>query len=312
MKFAIIGAGAMGSIIGGYLRKGGSDVSLVDPYREHINAIRSNGLDIECNSHVENIRVKAFASADDVGEVMDVIIIFTKGYFTRKAAEQAKCLVDDHTQIVTFQNGLGNPEILAEVYGRDDILYGIVQFGGRMLGAGYVRALINPTSKLILGSMKKTITPEMKEIQAAFKDAGLTLELTERPDDAVWGKMLGNCQNNVLCGITRLELGPYFASKWSEDLAEVIDKEIRAVAEAKGVTLPPPPEKYGGHFTRTNPMYNHLASTAQDMLRGKPTEIDNLNGAIVAEGKRLGVPTPVNEAVTWICRIIQENYLNQF
>lgn len=314
MKIAIIGAGAMGSTVGGHLSRTGAEIYFVDPFQEHVDAINEKGLIYEVNGTEYTAKIKAYTSADQLGEKMDAMIFLVKGLYTKGAALGAKCLAYERTVILTVQNGMGNVEILSEVFGGDKIMSGLIEFGGKMVEPGHVSALISPTSRVMIGAANRKITPEMKEFAEYFVKAGFQFSLEADIAPLLWYKMTKNCSGNPVCGIVRLPLGPYHAAEEGGDIADKVADEVRSVAAAMGIQVPPEPVKKGGQkgISPESPMYNHLPSTAQDMYRKKKTEIDFLNGAVVRYGEKYQVPTPYNRLITDLVKIIENNYDNQF
>ena len=317
MKYAIIGAGAMGSIVGAYLVKGENEVWLVDPFEAHMKAISENGLKIEVNGETETVKVNAVTGSDQISDKMDVIIFLVKGLYTREAAESALCLANEDTYVMTVQNGIGNVDIFSEYFNPDKILYGLIQFGGSLVEPGHVYALIGANQGLKVGPNSKVLNEKIEEIAESFRAGGMHFELMEDIDGEVWYKMTKNCSNNAVCGIVRLPLGPYMAAKEAKQIGEELLKEVIAVAKAKGIKIKEDPPKAqpkqgeskgGGGMKPDNPMYNHLPSTAQDMSRERITEIDFLNGAVVREAEKFGVPTPFNKLVTLLVKVIEQNY----
>lgn len=309
MKVAIVGAGVMGSIIGSFLVKGGADVWFVDPFEAHMNAINENGLKVEkTTGERETVKVRAVTNASDVGEIMDVIIVLVKGLFTESAMSGAKCLIDQNTLVMTLQNGVGHTDILEKFVPRENILYGCMMVSGKLIEPGVVFAKCDERSYVRVGSLTKEITPKMEKMSEYFKNGGLNFSLTKEIDKEIWTKMITNCTGNSLCGVTRLPVGRLLNDENSEAglmLAKKIEEEIVAVANALGVELET------GHI-RCVPTSNvHMPSMAQDMQRQKATEIDFLNGAVVALGKKYGIPTPYNEAAELLIRVVEKNYEHQ-
>lgn len=309
MRIAIVGAGVMGSIIGSFLVKGGADVWLVDPFEEHMRAINEKGLKVEkVTGETEIIKVRAVTEAAQVGEVMDVIIVLVKGMFTESAMDGARCLADKKTLVLTLQNGVGHTDILENFFPKENILYGCMMVSGKMIEPGAVFAKCDEKSYVRVGSVTKVITRRMEELAEIFVEGGLNFSLTEDIDKEIWTKMITNCTGNSLCGVTRLPVGRLLNEENSDaglSLARKVEEEIVAVANAMGIEIE------SGHI-RCVPVANvHMPSMAQDMQRGKKTEIDFLNGAVVALGKKYGIPTPYNEAAELLIRVIERNYEHQ-
>lgn len=314
MKIAIVGAGAMGSILGAHFILGGAKVYFIDPFEAHIKAMQENGLKIRINQEEpRNLKVTAVTSADQITEKMDLILFMVKGLYTASAAESARKLADEKTYCMTLQNGVGNAEILAEYYNRQRILAGIVEFGGRIEEPGSVSALINPAAKIAFASTTEEEPDEfMQETADTLVRAGLKAFAMKKSqiDAIIWFKLAKNCSGNPICAVTRLPLGPYNNTEEGLSIEKAVFEEVEAVANAQGIKLA---DQGAPHkIPKESQMYYHLPSTAQDVKAKKKTEIDFINGAVVRLGERYGVPTPYNHMIAALVKIIEQNYDNQF
>ncbi len=312
MKFAIVGVGVMGSLMGAALVKGGAQVWLIDPSQEIINTVRTNGLKVTINGVEEKVAVNAVCSPDEIKEKMDVILFLVKGYHSEAAAHSAQCLVDENSYVMTLQNGIGNVEVLEKYYKRDKILHGILEFAGKMLAPGHVQGLIGPNSKICFGPTQKIIKDDMKKIAAYFEKSKIKVILREDIENEIWLKLRNN-STNVIFGLLRLTMGQALGVEGTEELMKMVRDEVIAVAKAKGIVFTEDELSVNGGKTPINPeLYAHLPSTAQDMKNKKMTEVENINGAVCREGKKVGVPTPYNEMLYRMIRIMENTYAMQF
>lgn len=314
MKIAMIGAGAMGSILGAHFILGGAEVFLVDPFEAHIKAMQENGLKLKINQEEQQcLKVTAVTTADQVREKMDLILFMVKGLYTESAVKSAVCLADEHTYCMTLQNGIGNADILAKYFNPDKILAGIVEFGGRMEEPGSVIALINPTARIAFASTTEEEPDDfVKGIAQVLEKAGLKAQAMHKSeiDSIIWFKLAKNCSGNPICAVTRLPLGPYNNTEEGLPIEKAVFEEVEAVANAQGIHLAAQGKPH--KISKESQMYQHLPSTAQDVKAHKKTEIDFLNGAVVRMGEKYGVPTPYNHMITALVKIIEQNYENQF
>jgi 2-dehydropantoate 2-reductase len=162
-KIAIVGAGAMGCVLGAYLAKGGGDVVLVDPYQAHMDKIAADGLTLNSAQHgVENVKMKTAYDASGIG-VQDYIVIMVKGTFTAVALEGALPAIGDDTIICTFQNGIGNVDTIAEKIPEDRILYGCLNMTSILNGPGDVYGNLFDEVNVHVGSVVR----EEKQQKAA-------------------------------------------------------------------------------------------------------------------------------------------------
>lgn len=315
MKIAIFGAGRMGSLLGAFAARSGADVTLIDPYKEHIDAINRDGLTI-CNNDDPPFTVKenlrGCCSVEELSGTADLIVVLVNGRFTEQVARDSLRIADSHTYILTLQNGMGNVETIEKYYPRERMLYGVMPYGGTVLGPGKVKTLINPTAESHFGSCAFEEPNEfMLEFARLFQSCGLNFyaDKKSRLDAAVWFKMAKNCSGNGVCAVTSLPLGAYMSCKEGLEVKDILYKEVQAVARAKGIEIP---EEKPTHGDPGSKMFYHVSSTAQDVRDHKLTEIDNLHGAIARMGDELGIPTPYNHLITSLVKIIEQNYEYRF
>ncbi len=312
MRFAIIGAGAMGSLVGAMLAKAGAEVWLVNRNEPIVRAVRAEGLTVTWPDGTERLALNAAQAPGEIPGKMDVLIFLVKGCHTAAAAQAAQCLADERTYVMTLQNGIGNAEILERYYARERILYGLLEFAGKMLAPGHVQGLISANSKICFGPLTKAVNEDMRQIADFFKPSGIKIILREDVDSEVWIKLRNNSAN-VLFGLLRLSIGQGLAVAGCAELVQLIRNEVIAVARAKGIQFTSEELQVNGGKTAVNPeLYAHLPSTAQDMKNKKPTEVEFLNGAIYREGLKLGVPTPYNELLYRLVKIYENGYEMQF
>ena len=312
MKYAVLGAGAMGSIIGAALAKSGQEVILIGHNRQHMDKIKNAGLNITLGQTTETIKMDACTDPNDAGEA-DVVILLVKTFNSRTAIEGAKRLFGKKTYICSLQNGLGNVDVLQEFFSRDKILHGVLRLAGRMKSPGEVAGEIGADVAVYLGSL----TEEGEAVATAqlmaehFTSGGLTTEYKTNIDNYIWDKAIVNICGNAICALTRLRVKEVFYHPEGRKAAEDTAKEAVAVAAAQGIELNY--DAIMADIAAAVPIIgNHYPSMAQDMMNKKKTEIDSLNGTIVRYGQESGIPTPANEYITKFVKIIEENYKNQF
>jgi 2-dehydropantoate 2-reductase len=293
VKVAVIGAGGIGSVFGGLLRDAGHDVWLVHRRAEVVNALRRDGLHLQTPDGDRYVRVRATASTVEIGPV-DLIMIVTKSTDTPAAAEAARVLVGPSTVALTLQNGLGNLEIIAAALGSERSLMGMTYVGAAVVGPGHAR--LTAAGPSFIGEPNGLSSERIEQLAETFSSAGIPMQATERLWDMVWGKLIINAALNATCALTgasgETALGSDSAYAWLGLVAE----ETARVASALGIQLPyaDPAERVRQHCRDVG---QSKPSMLQDMERGQPTEIDAINGAVVREGARAGVPTPYNEAL---------------
>ena len=292
MKICMLGAGALGSAIGGTLAEGGHDVVLVDTWPAHVDAIKAKGLTMRESGADRTVRVRARASAQGMGPV-DLVIVLVKSYHTREAMEAARGLVGPDTVVMSLQNGLGHEDILTEMLGREHVMAGKTYTGGVVLGPGHVIAGVKG-KHTIIGELDARASPRVQRIAAALTAAGVATTVSPHILGTMWDKLLINVGTGALAGITRLTYGDLYAVPEIEATALAAIREGIDCAKALGIPL-----------TSVNPMDPWLlakeglppefkTSMLQSLEKGLPTEIDFINGSVVRAGTRSGVATPVN------------------
>lgn len=302
MRIAVIGAGAMGCLYGGKLACV-TDVWLIDPWREHVEAIRAEGLHIVTGENDVVVNVPATTNPTDVG-LVDLAIVFVKSHQTRWAAEMASSLLTENGLALTLQNGLGNGDTIAEVLGPARAWQGVTSHGATMLGPGRIRhAGVGPTYL----QMRPDIAQVAEEVATLFQQAEIETHLSTDLDSLVWSKLVVNVGINALTAILRVQNGVLAENEAASRLMGRAVQEAVAVAEAKGIKLPydNPVEHVRSVAAATG---QNRASMFQDVLRGSRTEIGVINGAIVREAAKLGLTAPVNETLTNLVQAIETTY----
>ncbi|EAX48061.1 2-dehydropantoate 2-reductase [Thermosinus carboxydivorans Nor1] len=306
MKIAIIGAGAMGSLFGGRLAQAGEDVWLLDVWEEHVAAIQAHGLTLVDTTAETSIRLNATTQADDIGPV-DLVIIFVKSYATPDAAQTAAALLGPATTVLTLQNGLGNAETLAKVLGAERVVVGTTAMGATLLGPGRIKC--GGQGPTHIGSFSGGANPRLHDIATIFARAGIHTVVDSNVTALVWSKLIINVGINAITALTGIPNGQVMASAETRELVRLAVAEAVAVARASGIPLP-----HTNYFdqvaTVAQATRDNRSSMLQDVTNRRRTEIDAINGAIVAAGKRLGVPTPVNETLTLLIKTLEQTYLS--
>lgn len=303
MKIAIVGAGAMGSLFGGKLSSV-ADVWLLDFWQEHVKSMQEKGLHIVEPEGEKIISVKATIDPADVPKNIDLVIIFVKSHQTRMATEIASGFLGDNSLVLTLQNGLGNLQIISDIVGKNHALQGVTSHGATILGPGRVlHAGKGPTHLAV----RKEISKQMKTIANIFRHAGFEVEISSNLEGIIWGKLIINAGINALTAILRIPNGELLEIKPARELMSKIVNETAEVAKKKGIIIP-----YDDIQAKVEEVCRKTASNyssmLQDILRHTKTEIDFINGAIIKEGKRSGIPTPFNYALFSIVKAIEKSY----
>ena len=295
VKICFVGAGALGSAIGGTLAKGGSDVTLVDLNLAHVDAINQNGLIMREDGKDRPVKVSAATNYTKVG-IGDLVIVLVKSNYTKAAIEAARSIVGPDTVVMSIQNGLGHEEVLAEVVGRDHLLAGKTYVGGVLLEPGHVIAGVEGKLTYI-GELDGSISSRVTAVAEEFKRAGLNTVVSPNIVGTIWDKLLINVATGAVSGITRLTYGELYKLPEIEACALAAVAEAMAVAKAQGVVLSIMQPKDAWMMAADGLPAEFKTSMLQSLERGLITEVDFINGSVVRAGKACGIPTPVNETL---------------
>jgi 2-dehydropantoate 2-reductase len=296
MKIHVLGAGALGCAIGGTLAAAGSDVTLIARSREHVDAVNAKGLVMrEADGSEQIVRVAAATDASGLAAA-DLVIVLVKSFHTEAAIEGYKAALGEHTIVMSLQNGLGHEEVLERAVGRQRLLAGKTYVGGVFLAPGIVRVGVKDKLTLI-GEPEGGVSERVRRVAAEFERAGLKTVVSDNITGAIWDKLLVNTATGALAGITGLSYGPLYAVPELEATAVAAVAEAMAVARAKGVKLTVHEPIDAWRLAGAGLGSEFKTSMLQSLDKGSVTEIDFINGAIVREGDRLGIPTPVNRTL---------------
>ncbi len=303
MKIVIVGAGAMGSLFGAFLTEAGNDVTLVDIWRDHIEAIKTNGLRVSGISGERVVKVKATTNHSEVG-VADLIILFVKSYDTETAVKNSLKMFSKRTVILTCQNGIGNAEKIGEIVGVKHVICGSTLQGATLIKPGEIfHAGSGPT---YIGELDGKLTQRIRKIANILNNAKIETKISQNIKGVIWGKVLLNAAINPFGALTRLRNGELLEVPGLPDLMIQALREGKAVSDALGIKLEiENPEKALIELCKATAKNKN--SMLQDIERGRRTEIDVINGAIVAFGKKVGVETPVNELLTTLIKGLEKS-----
>jgi 2-dehydropantoate 2-reductase len=305
MSILVLGAGAIGSVFGGFLAKAGHEVCLV-ARKSHLAAIKEKGLLIEgiWGVHVVN-NITGYESVSSVLEKVrhnfDVILLTVKSYDTEPMLKALIACIPDPPPIISLQNGLGNVEIIETYAGREKTIGGRVIFGVEFIEPGRVKVTV-AADKTMLGGLPGGIERAIVESFAQMLTAaGIPAEATGSIEKYIWGKVLYNCALNGLATLMNVHYGILLSSDSTREIMHQVVREIFDVVRASGITLDwREPEEYTELlFSTLIPRtFDHHPSMLQDILRHKRTEIDALNGAVVQKGREKEIDLPYNWAIT--------------
>ncbi|KVL31306.1 ketopantoate reductase family protein [Burkholderia sp. MSMB1835] len=309
MRIAILGAGAMGSLFGGRLAESGEAVTLIDVNDTHLDTIRRDGLRIDDDRGERRIRslqavrpeaANAHAAAAP-DTPFDLLIVFTKSLHTRAALDGVRALLTAGTFVLTLQNGLGNVETLNAFVPLERILVGVTTWPADAAGHAHVRSHGAGTIRMMTAD--GVARPFATAVADALSRAGLACTLDPDVWAAIWEKVAFNAALNPLCAATGCTVDQLGHRHDGPRLALAIAAETAAVARARGIAVD------GERIARNvehaiREHRGHRPSMLQDVLAGRRTEIDAINGKVVAAAREAGVAVPHAETLLALVRLI--------
>ena len=306
MNIVVLGAGAMGSAIGALLQQAGHQVVLVDVWKEAVDTINQSGLRVDDKSGQSTVtRLRAVTTPAEAGPA-DLVIVFVKCYHTEAAVRSALPIIGSNTAVLSLQNGWGNGPRIAGIVGEEKLLLGVCYHSATVLGAGHVlHAGRGPT---FIGEPNGQMSERLQKISRAFNDAGFENTPTPTVLKEIWGKLALNVVTLPTQSAIRLTADRLLDTAEMQQLMRELLKEIVAVARAQNI-----PMDFDERWEAITSLLKKLApntkgSMLQDVEKGRRTEIEVINGAIVEAGQRLNIPTPYNNAMVWLIKALEANF----
>lgn len=293
LSIAVMGAGAVGCYYGAMLARERHDVVLIGR-PQHVEAVQRSGLRLQTAAFDEHVRVRG-STEPHAARGAGLVLFSVKSPDTERAGTALAPHVERGAAIVTLQNGVDNAERLAATLGRE-VIPAVVYVAVEMAGAGHVRH--HGRGELVLGRGARA-----EEIAASFRAAGVPVETSENVAGALWAKLIVNCAYNALSAITQLPYGKLVQEPNVPAVMSDIVDECLAVARAARVAVPGDMHEAARRIAQTMP--GQYSSTAQDLARGKKSEIEHLNGYVVRKGAALGVPTPANRTLLALVKLLE-------
>jgi 2-dehydropantoate 2-reductase len=290
-----MGDGGLGGYFGARLAAAGNDVAFV-ARGAHLAAIRQNGLRVE--SARGDLHLRNVVATDDPATLApaDVVIIAVKLWDTEAAAEAVKPLVRPGTAVVSFQNGVGKDDVLTRILGRGAVIGGVGQIGVVIASPGVIRHT-GTMAKLTFGELDNARTPRVQALLDACTAAGIDAEIATDINLAIWEKFAFLVPMSACTASMRSTIGPIRANPQTRAFLFDITREVVAVGRALGIGLAEDFAEQRMAMVETLPP-QMTASMQGDLARGNRLELPWLSGALVELGMQVGVPTPLNRAVT--------------
>ncbi len=306
-RIAIIGVGAMGSIYAGLFAEAGYDISAVDVWADHINAIAETGLRLEGGSGDRVISgIKAVQDVADLGPI-DLYVVATKADGVGAAASQIAKVMTPQSLVLTIQNGLGAGERIGRFMPVDNVLLGVAEgFGASIKGPGHIHH--NSMRQLRIGEMNGGMTPRLQWLESLWQGAGFQAKAFADIHQLVWEKFICNVMCSAPTTAFECTVGELFADAERRRVALGCMLEAYQIGRAKGIHFGfDDPVDYGTKFAAAIP--NSIPSMRLDHIAGKRSEIDAINGMVPVLGRELGIDTPYNDSMVALVRARESRFL---
>ena len=301
-KIYVLGAGAVGCYFGGMLARAHHDVTFI-ARPERAKALNGSGLEMDCKAFHETIAVKASADLSILSDA-DLVLLSVKSLDTERTLEQVQSILPSKSVILSLQNGVANIELASKKVA-NPMYAAVVYVAAGMIGQRTMKH--HGRGELLIGNPAPANGQDdqyLQEICALFESAGVPCSIAPRIKRDMWLKFLVNCSFNAISGIGQIPYGEMVKSPSIVKLLKEITKEFIAIAALEDVNITMS-EALAANDSIATTMATQVSSTAQDLARGKMTEIDFLNGYIVELGKRYGVATPYNESVYALVKMME-------
>jgi 2-dehydropantoate 2-reductase len=294
MKIAVMGAGAVGCFYGGMLARAGHAVTLIGR-PQHVEAIRRDGLLLDTQTFKAHVPMQASTEASAV-EGAELVLFCVKSTDTESAGMEIRPHLMPSALLITLQNGVDNAERLQALVPQE-VAAAVVYVATEMAGPGHVRH--HGRGELVIAPSKSS-----ERVAAMLAEAGVPTQISDNVIGSLWAKLILNCAYNALSAISQLPYGRVVKGAGVGAVMHDVVQECLAVARASGVTVPGDTWQAVERIAETMP--SQFSSTAQDLARGKRSEIDHLNGYVMRKGEAVGVPTPVNRTLCTLVKLIED------
>ena len=294
LKVAVMGAGAVGCYYGGMLARAGHDVTLI-ARPLHVAAVAQNGLRLQTAAFDEQVRLAASSEASAV-QGASLVLFCVKSLDTESAGAQIAPYLAPDTLVLCLQNGVDNADRLRSVLPQHAVAAAVVYVATEMAGPGHVRH--HGRGELVMESSSCG-----EAVAQALVAAGVPTQVSSNVRGELWAKLIINCAYNAVSAITQLPYGKTGVGEGMPDVIRDVVAECLAVAKAEGVQVAGDVDAAIRKIFETMP--TQFSSTAQDLARGKRSEIDFLNGLVVRRGAALGIATPANRVLWALVKLME-------
>ena len=298
MRIAILGSGGVGGYFGGRLANAGADVKFI-ARGAHLTALQQHGLRID--SPLGNLHLRRVDATDDPGAVgpVDVVFFTVKLYDTESALQILPALLGPQTVVVPFQNGVDSVNVLSNAVGRARVAGGTTYVSAVISEPGVIRH--TAMNRLLFGPLDAAQTPQLEQLLAAARAAGIDAILSDKIQVEIWAKFARLTVFSGMTAVSRCPLGPIMADP---DLFAMMQSALHeSIAVARGRQIPLPARLFDEIITATRALpAGSKSSMLEDLERGKPLELPWLSGAVVRIGEEVGVETPTHRLIVTLLK----------
>jgi len=301
MDCAVLGGGAMGTLLAGRLAGTSADVTLIDTHPAHVRTINTDGITIETTTGTTETASLEATTEPETLEAVDLLVVCVKRYDTADALASATAVYDDTTTVLTLQNGIGTVETLTEFVAVEQLIVGTTAHGATVVGPGRVRHA--GTGATTVGQVTDTEDDTVDAVASLLSAAGFDAEIAEDIDVAVWRKLLVNIGINAATALARVPNGALVDTEPGTRLLEGAVSEGIAVANAEGIPLSE--ELVAETKTVARQTASNTSSMRQDLEDGSQTEIESLHGELLARADAHDIDVPVNRTLCDLIRLAE-------
>ncbi len=306
-RIAVMGAGAVGCYFGGMLARAGAPVTMIGR-SQHVEAMSRNGIFLDSIHFQQQIPISATTEVGAAREA-EIVLLCVKTLDTEDAAKSLAPHLTSGALVVSLQNGVDNVERIRAA-AKIDAIPAVVYVAAEMTAPGRVKH--TGRGDLIIGNLSEHTRQEdhrrheLENVSALFTRAGVPCRISENIEGELWIKLIINCAYNAISALSRARYGLVVSNPWTHELMKKVVEESLAVANAAGVRMPDI-DLLAATWKLAEAMPNATSSTAQDIARGKRTEIDSLNGYVARRGAELGIATPANQTLHALVKLLEES-----
>jgi len=303
MRIGIVGPGSMGCFIAATLKYSGNDVFLVDYKSDRAEKLNESGITLSDEKGRFNVKVPVVADPLEIGNV-DGLVFMVKAYSTYDAASRIAAVAKNDLWVLSMQNGMGNVEILSNIFGEDKVIAGSTSQGANLREFNFVNHA--GRGETLIGEISGERSDRVNRIAAMFTNSGIPAMATENVNGLLWTKLIINVGINPITALLRIKNGEIFNKPSAYELMRSAVIEAETVSKLKKVKLETPNIliTVDEVIRRTS---DNVSSMLQDVMKGNMTEIEYMSGYVNRQGNIVGIQTPVNQTLLRLVRAINEN-----